>query len=106
MPKYCCLLQIFYFVFFILIEKWLKIRTTCKDPQAKKSAAKRLSQKHSRMARVGFEPRAYRSQSWRSKQSTTLTTLAITQLFLPHISFLYKIVSLPLGELNSEPILY
>ena len=34
----------------------MKFRTACQDHQAEESAVKCLSQKHNRMARVGFDP--------------------------------------------------
>ena len=42
-----------------------EIRTACQDRQAGRSAVRCYSQGHNRIARLGFEPRACRSQSRR-----------------------------------------
>ena len=47
-------------------------RTACQDRQAGESAIKCLFQRHNRMARVGFEPKLFRSQSRSSNHSITL----------------------------------
>ena len=47
-------------------------RTACQDRQAGESAIKCLFQRHNRMARVGFEPKLFRSQSRSSDHSITL----------------------------------
>ena len=52
-----------------------KFKITCHDRQARESAVKCFSQKHNRIVRVGFEPRPFRSQSWRFNHSTTLLTM-------------------------------
>ena len=76
MPRYCCPVETFYCGYqFYRDTMRLKCRTACQDHQAEESAVKCLSQAHSRMARVGFEPRPSRSQSQRSNHSTTLLTI-------------------------------
>ena len=64
MPRFC----------YPLIEIRLKLRTGCQDQRAGKSAVKCLSQGHKSMVEVGFELRPCRSQSRRSKHSTTMLT--------------------------------
>ena len=52
-PRYCCPVEVF-ICFFSFIEICLKFKTTCQDHQAGESTVKCLSQKHNRVARVGF----------------------------------------------------
>ena len=63
MPRFC----------YPLIEIRLKLRTGCQDHQLGESAVS-VFQGHKRMVRVGFELRLCRSQSQRSKHSTTMLT--------------------------------
>ena len=44
----------------------MKFKTACQDHQVEESIIKCLIQGHNRMARVGFEQKLYRPQSWRS----------------------------------------
>ena len=52
----------------------LNFRTACPNRQATERTGKCFSQLHNKMARVAFEPQPFRSQSPRSKHSTTLKT--------------------------------
>ena len=75
----------------------------CQDHQAGESAVKCLFQGHKRMVRVGFELRLCRSQSRRSKHSTTMLTkqyLFVFYLvnFFPEHSLFLQCVHLLLAQ--------
>ena len=64
-------LKLFIFILYFFKEMQLNFRTACQDRQARERAGKCFYQVHNKMARVAFGPQPFRSQSPRSKHSTT-----------------------------------